>query len=121
MFGDGLGVFVIDIDDNGRRLGRGGLRLGFGSGRRRAVVFLHLDGGFNQRAQLRQRDGFLQIVKRAFFQRLHGLVGAAKSGNHGNGHIQLLLVDVLHHFQARAVGHAHIGEHEGVFVAAQFA
>ena len=76
LFGDGSGggccgslkiVFVIDADDNGRRLGRSGLRLGFGSGRRRAVVFLHFDGGFHQRAQLRQRNGFLQIVKRAFF------------------------------------------------------
>ena len=87
---------------------------------RRIVFFLHLNGRFYQRAQLRQGDGFLQIIECADFQCLHRLVSIAERRNHGNGRVGLLLHDVLHHFQARAVRHTHIGQHQRITVFVQF-
>ena len=57
-----------------------------------------------------ERDGLRQVVERARLQRGDRVFGASVRGDHGNGHVEPLLVDVLDHAQAGAVGKPHVGE-----------
>ena len=95
-----------------RRFGRFGLGLFFG--------LVYFDSRFDQRTQLRQGNRFLQVVERTLFQCLHCLVGITESGNHGHGRVKHQLIDVLHHFQTRTVGHTHIRQYQRIVVVFQF-
>ena len=116
--GDGLRARRRGVGGGGLRRGRG--LGGGGFGLVGGVGFVDFDGGFDQRAQLGEGDGFLQVVERAFFEGFYGLVGVAEGGDDGDGGVEGEAVDVLDDFEAGAVGHAHVGEDEGVVAAFEF-
>ena len=69
-----------------------------------------LQRGFHQGAQLIQRNRLGQIIEGARLEGGYGIFHVAVRGNHRHRHIQIVLHDVLHHLQAIAIGHPHIGQ-----------
>jgi hypothetical protein len=70
----------------------------------------HLERLLDQRAQLLERDRLREVVERPGLERGDRVLRAAERRDHGDGHVEALLVDVLDDAQALAVGQPHVGE-----------
>jgi hypothetical protein len=78
--------------------------------RRRRRLFGNLQRLLHERAQLLERDGLREVIERAGFERGNRVLRAAERSDHGDWNVESLLIDVLDHTQAFAVGQPHVGE-----------